>query len=66
MSTNDAPDVHATPNVQAAELFERARKTLANKSDSYVRDAKLFAKAILLLEPYVLLGTIELEVEGEA
>jgi len=52
--------------VSSTELLDRARKVLAYKSDSYVRDAKLFAKAVLLLEPLIQSGTIELEVEAES
>jgi hypothetical protein len=49
----------------ASELFDRARNCLANKSRSYVEDARLFAKAVLLMEQGVLNGDIEVEVERE-
>jgi hypothetical protein len=62
----------------ASELFARARDCLAstscrsedrevqgNKSRSYVEDARLFAKAIMLLERLVAAGHVEIEVERE-
>lgn len=50
--------------IPTEELFERARKTLAGKSHSYVRDAVIFAKAVLLIEKMWQDGTLEkLEVE---
>lgn len=51
--------------VEAGELFQRARDCLAGKSRSYVHDAKLFAKAVLLMEQGVLGGHIEVKVERE-
>ena len=51
--------------VPAEELFARARDCLANKSRSYVEDARLFARAVLLMEQGVLNGDIEVEVERE-
>ena len=51
--------------MSAEELFARARDCLANKSRSYVEDARLFARAVLLMEQGVLNGDIEVEVERE-
>jgi hypothetical protein len=51
--------------MSASELFSRARDCLANKSRSYVEDARLFARAVLLMEQGVLNGDIEVEVERE-
>ena len=60
------PAEPADPRVMpAAELFARARATLDGKSRSYVEDAKLFARAIMLLERLVAAGHIEIEVERE-
>lgn len=64
--------------VTAEELFARARDCLAstscrsedrevqeNKSRSYVGDARLFARALLLVELLVKGGHVEIEVERE-
>jgi len=49
--------------VTTSELLSRARDCLAGKSKSYVLDATHFAKALLLLEPELQSGEIEIEVE---
>ena len=64
--------------VTAGELFARARDCLAstscrsedrevqgNKSRSYVGDARLFTRALLLVELLVKDGHVEIEVERE-
>ena len=50
--------------IPAADLFERARATLAGKSRSYVQDARLFARAVLLIE-VATKGGLELTLEVE-
>lgn len=56
----------AKPNLMpSAELFQRARDCLAWKSRGYVDDARLFARALLLVELLVKDGHVELNVERE-
>ena len=60
-----APSLRPPPPkyVEAEELFQLARDCLAGKSRSYIQDAKLFAKAVLLMEQGVSHGHIEIKVE---
>lgn len=60
-----APHPPPRKHMPAAELFERARATLAGKSRSYVEDARLFAKTVLLIELAVKEGAIQIEVEED-
>ena len=55
----------ASRYIEAGELFQRARDCLAGKSRSYVVDARLFARAVLLIEKGVDEGAIEIHVERE-